>query len=256
MKTVGIIGYGRFGALLASLLKKDFQVSVVESDPERSQAAQDAGFTVAQLSDISQLDILVFAVPISAIADTIKKAAPYVENHQLVLDICSVKVYPASLMKEYLGGCQIITTHPMFGPDSARNGLTGLQVAICPVTADEHNVQMLINFWQSLGTETIVTTPEEHDKDAAYSQAFSYSVARILLGVDLGGIKLRTRSFDLLTEVAQLSADDSEQLFHDMLYYNPYYKDMKAKLSASIMSTREKLDEIEDEQDSTKLFAS
>lgn len=256
MKTVAIIGYGRFGELLARLLKKSFEVSIVEASLERSQSAQAAGFNVEQLSTIGRFDIVVFAVPISAIADTIKDAAPYVIRSQLVIDICSVKVYPASLMKEYLSDCQIIATHPMFGPDSAQNGLAGLQVAICPVSTDESNVQMLVDFWQGLGTQTIITTPEDHDKDTAYSQAFSYSMARILLGLDLTGVKLRTRSFDLLTEVAQLSADDSEQLFHDMLYYNPYYKDMKSKLSASIESTQEKLNEIEDEQDTAKPFAS
>lgn len=254
MKTVGVIGYGRFGELLAGLLKSDFEVTVIEPDKGRLQAAQGAGFDIAELSDIGKLDVIVLAVPISSIADTINEISPYVTEDQLMMDICSVKVYPANLMKKHLAKCQLIATHPMFGPESASNGLKGLQVAICPMTANDDNVQMVVGFWQKLGVQTIVTTPEDHDKNAAYSQAFSYSIARILLGVDLSDVNLRTRSFDLLSEVAQLSANDSEQLFHDMLYYNPYYKEMKAKLLTSVDSTRTKLEEIEREQDTTKIF--
>lgn len=255
MKTAGIIGYGRFGELLASLFKQNFRVTVIETSQERARAARDAGFATIPLRDIGKLDIVVFAVPISAIAETIKKAAQYVAPNQLVLDVCSVKVYLATLMEQHLSQCQLLATHPMFGPDSAANGVHGLQVAICPITASDSNVQMVVGFWQQLGAKVVMTTPENHDKDAAYSQAFSYSIARILLDVDVRDITLKTRSFELLAEVGHLSAKDSGQLFHDMLYYNPYFKSMKQKLFAAIDSAQDKLDEIEKEQDTTKLFA-
>lgn len=254
MKTVGVIGFGRFGELLAALMKKDFSITIVEQNAERKQAAQAAGYNVAELKNIASLDILIFAVPISAIEKTLIEASRYVSENQLVLDICSVKVYPANAMKKYMSHCQLIATHPMFGPDSASNGLSGLQVAICPLTSDEDNTQLIVDFWQKLGVTIIMTTPEAHDKDAAYSQAFSYSVAKIILGADIGKVKLRTRSFDALMKVAELSANDSDQLFHDMLYYNPYYKDMKVKLLASMAAASQKLEEIEKEQDVTKIF--
>ncbi len=254
MKTIGIIGFGSFGELLANLAKNEFEVTVIELSPEREQLARSAGFATAKLKDIGRLDILVFAVPISAIEDVVKEAAQYTSDDQLALDICSVKVYPATVMKKYLGNCQLIATHPMFGPESASKGLSGLQVAICPLSASQDNVQMIKDFWQKLGITTIITTPEDHDTDAAYSQAFAYSIAKILLGIDIGEVKLRTRSFDALMEVARLSANDSDQLFHDMLYYNPYYIKMKEKLLSSINNIEQKLNEIEAEQKTKSIF--
>ena len=254
MKSAGVIGFGSFGELLANLLKNDFKVTVVEQNPERKQIAATLGFDIAGLKDIASLDILIFAVPISAIEETVRKASAYVAEGQLVLDVCSVKVHPANVMKKYLGQCQLIATHPMFGPESASKGLSGLQVAICPLTAHDDNVQLIVDFWQKLDVKTIITTPEAHDKDAVFSQAFAYSLAKIVLDMKVGEVKLRTRSFDDIMDVASLSANDSQQLFHDMLYYNPYYKGMKMDLLAAIAVTTEKLDEIEAEQNATKIF--
>ena len=50
----------------------------------------------------------------------------------LVLDVGSVKVEPVAIMKELLPETVgIVGTHPLFGPQSAQNGIHGLQIAIC-----------------------------------------------------------------------------------------------------------------------------
>jgi prephenate dehydrogenase len=144
----------------------------------------------------------------------------------------------------------------MFGPDSASHGLQGLQVAICPLTISDSNLHRILRFWQKHGVTIVTTTPEAHDRDAAYSQAFTYSMAKIILGMQMDDVKLKTMSFMALSEVARLSANDSDQLFHDMLYYNPYFKAMKAELLASMATTEARLVAIEQEQTTTKIFSS
>jgi hypothetical protein len=67
-------------------------------------------------------------------------------------------------------------------------------------------------------------------------------------------VGFKTRSFEALLQVAEFSANDSEQLFHDMLFYNPYYSEMKGQLESSIELTRLQLDEIEAAQSKVKLF--
>lgn len=254
MKTVAIIGYGRFGELLAQILRSDFTVTVVEADAKRIAAAKMSAIELIELKHIVSSDIVIFAVPISAIDKVVQDAAPYIHDGQLIMDVCSVKVYPARIMQRHLNNCQIIATHPMFGPDSASKGLKGLQLAVCPINASDANVDMISSFWAQLGVEVILTTPEAHDRDAVYSQAFTYSIAKIILGVDISGVKLATRSFNAIAEVARLSANDSAQLFHDMLYYNPYFKSMKADLIASTDDMKAVLQTIEDEQDQTQIF--
>lgn len=170
------------------------------------------------------------------------------------MDICSVKVHPANVMRKYLPNARLVATHPMFGPDSASKGLAGLQVAVCPLNVDETVTNEVVSLWKDIGVDVIVTTPEAHDKDSVLSQAFTYSIARIILGMNLSAVKLTTRSFNDIADVARLSANDSDQLFHDMLYYNPYFKAMKKEMLDSIVSTTNQLNQIEKEQVGTGIF--
>lgn len=256
MKHIAIVGFGRFGELLADLLAPDYTVAVVESDPARRAAATGKGYNAIALQDIAASDTVVFAVPISAIEQVVAEAAPFITPQHVAMDICSVKVHPSNVLRKHVPQAQIIATHPMFGPDSASKGLAGLQVALCPLTASEATVAEVAAAWKRLGLEVVMTTPEQHDQDAVLSQSFTYSVAKIILNMHLPAVNLTTRSYNALTEVARLSANDSEQLFHDMLYYNPYFKSMKAKFTAAMDSTRTLLRSIEDEQNRTQIFDS
>lgn len=65
-------------------------------------------------------------------------------------------------------------------------------------------------------------------------------------------IKITTKSFDSIKKVADFSANDSDQLFHDMLFYNPYFKEMKNKLENVISATSEILNKISSEQSEAK----
>lgn len=254
MNKIAIIGYGRFGELLCELLAPKFELAVVESDEARRELAREKSIELLNLEDLARFDTVIFAVPISSLDSVVASAAVYITDNQLVMDICSVKVHPANVLRKYLPKAKLVATHPMFGPDSASRGLSGLQVAICPLNVTDEVTTEVCALWKGLGLDTLVTTPEAHDKDSVLSQAFTYSIARIILGMKLADVKLTTRSFNAITEVAYLSGKDSPQLFHDMLYYNPYFPGMKAELMGSINSTLGKLDEIETEQRESGIF--
>lgn len=254
MKKIAIIGYGRFGALLCDLLTPNYEVAIVERDEPRQVLAAEKSLRIINLDNLNEFDAVIFAVPISSFENVVATAAQYISNNQLVMDICSVKVHPANVMRKYLPNARLVATHPMFGPDSASKGLAGLQVAVCPLNVDETVTNEVVSLWKDIGVDVIVTTPEAHDKDSVLSQAFTYSIARIILGMNLSAVKLTTRSFNDIADIARLSANDSDQLFHDMLYYNPYFQIMKKELIASIDSTIERLDQIEKEQLDTGIF--
>jgi len=252
MKKAAIVGFGRFGELLASLGKSSFDLYIVENNPEKAKAARAQGHTVIPFERVADADFVFLAVPISEIEQTLVTLAPLVDQHHVVMDLCSVKVHPTKLMQKHLTNSQILGTHPMFGPDSAKRGLKGLQVAICPLRVEPENLKIVTDFWAGHGLDVIETTPEAHDKDSVYSQAFTYSLAKIILNMNLPNITFKTRSFNDLTEIAALSANDTEQLFHDMLFYNPYFSDMKAELQAAIAKTNVILARVEAEQAKNK----
>lgn len=255
MKSVAIVGFGRFGEMMADLCKQSFDVSVVVRSEEKAARAEEKGFSVVQLENIGKVDVVILAVPISSIESVAKQTANYVLPDQVIVDVCSVKVYPAQVLKKHFAKKQILATHPMFGPDSAKKGLKGLRVAFCPVRVEQKNINMLRDFWEQFGVEVIETTPEKHDRDTVYSQAFSYTIAQILLGVPTSHITFTTRSFDDIREIAGYSKNDSYQLFHDMLYYNPYLKQMAKELRSSINKVMGRVAAIEGEQRASDPFS-
>lgn len=133
-------------------------------------------------------------------------------------------------------------------------GCKGCKSRSAPLHINPVDAQLVRDFWTSQGVVVTETTPEQHDRDSVYSQAFTYSVARIILNMRMPEVGFRTRSFDNLTQVAEFSANDSDQLFHDMLFYNPYYPEMKKQLEGAIAQTQQRLDEIATEQSEVKPF--
>lgn len=247
-KQIGIIGFGRFGQLLANLLKPDFTVRIVESDGEKQTTAKKQGFEIVSLAALKDADTIWLAVPISEIESVLKRLAPIISKSQTVMDVCSVKVYPARLMRQYLTNCQTIATHPVFGPDSTKQGLDGLKMALCPLAADKQTVQFWQDFWKGKGIEVIQTAPEKHDRDMIYSLAFTQTLARLVGQMEIPDLLLTTRNFEAVKTVTDLSLNDTDQLYYDMLRYNPYFPEMKAGFLKAANETLKQLDEIAGEQ--------
>ena len=124
--TIGIIGFSRFGQLLAKILKPYGEVFVCNRS-DRSAKAKELGVEWTSLEQVCQADWIFVAVAISATEEIIKKIASLLKKGSLVMDVCSVKVYPSQWLKKYIPrNNEIMATHPMFGPDSAANGTKDL----------------------------------------------------------------------------------------------------------------------------------
>jgi arogenate dehydrogenase (NADP+), plant len=128
------------------------------SRSDYTDIANEMGATYIPLSDpdaflAQNLDVIVFAVSIMSFESTIREFVPYLEkdlerrrkqassssssrNGQqqqqvvhgpLIVDVLSVKEHARSVLLDLLPvECDILTTHPMFGPDSGKNGWTNL----------------------------------------------------------------------------------------------------------------------------------
>lgn len=227
-----VIGYGRFGELLASLLKKrGVKLAIIETDKLKARRARDEGYQLIDITKIGEWDYIFLCVPISRLTETAKAIKPFVTKKHTIVDVCSVKQYPMDCLRATLPDASIVGTHPMFGPDSAQVGLAGSRLALCSEPGSLEQAAAIRNFWQSYDINVIETTPDLHDRDAAYSQAFAYIMAKIALAMELPDITFRTRSYDWIEEIARLSGNDTEQLFHDIIAYNPYVPEMVERLT-------------------------
>jgi len=228
MLNLGLIGFGRFGQFAAMHLRSRVPLFVWDPRDLRKRAAS-LGLTWATMEEAASCQIVVLAVPISELSAALTEVVPYLRPGALLMDTCSVKMAPVQWMTAAAPPeVEVIGTHPLFGPQSARAGIEGLTLVLCP--ARTHRTDMVQSFLSQMGLDVIVTTPEEHDRQMAYAQALTHFVARGLAASGLRDQALRTPTFDQLLRVVETVSRDSRELFDDMQTYNPYAAEVRARL--------------------------
>eukprot|EP00591_Stephanopyxis_turris_P009223 CAMPEP_0195509892 /NCGR_PEP_ID=MMETSP0794_2-20130614/2693_1 /TAXON_ID=515487 /ORGANISM="Stephanopyxis turris, Strain CCMP 815" /LENGTH=468 /DNA_ID=CAMNT_0040637211 /DNA_START=136 /DNA_END=1542 /DNA_ORIENTATION=+ len=175
--SIGIIGFGRFGQFLARTFAKHGTKVVVTSRSDYTDIANGMGVSYIPLSDMKSflnqdLDVIVLAVSIVSFEDTVKSLVTHMnaakaDNNMsqrfqcpLIVDVLSVKEHPRKLLLDYLPvECDVLCTHPMFGPDSAKQGWHGqnfvyertrvdtvvLNPAFPPVEDGSHHVEKFLD---------------------------------------------------------------------------------------------------------------
>ena len=243
---VGVYGLGRFGAFWAELLAKHFPVTAWSRNADRPAPP---GVRRVSLPELFQADIVWLCPAISSMDEVLTEIAPLVRPGQVIADTCSVKIVPSKLMLERLPGhAQLLATHPMFGPDSAKAGLEGLPV----VLHDLRGAAEPLAFWKqtftNLGMNVLLLTPEEHDQAAAYTQGVTHFLGRVLDDMGLAPHSIATRGYQRLLDLVQQTCNDPFQLFLDMQHFNPHTPAMRADLKRSMERISARLDTSEGPQ--------
>ena len=221
--TMGIIGFGAFGQLIAQHLAPYFDISAYDPMPVV------AGTKMTGLAHAAACEIVVLAVPVAALRETVLAILPYISAGTLVLDVGSVKIQTATIMRELIPAhIDVVATHPLFGPQSAQHGLAGLKIALCPVHGGRH--AEVAQFLQAkLGLEVTITTPQDHDRDLAIVQGLTHLIAKVLTRMEPLPSRMTTRSFDLIVEAIDMVRDDAPEVFHAIEVANPYAADVRAQ---------------------------
>ncbi len=233
---VGIIGFGRFGRIAARIIQSGFPgVRILVFARKRERLGKSGGIEFTTLDDVCSSDVIVPCVPISAFEEVIKSISGKLKPGALVVDVCSVKVYPVEVMTKYLpAGVEILATHPNFGPDSARRGLKGLKIILHKVRISASRYDRIKQSCQALGLEVLEMSPEEHDKLMAYSMAYTHLIGRVGERMNLKNTPIDTQGFAQLMKVQDYVVNDTFTLFQDMQRYNPYAKEMRRRLRQAL----------------------
>lgn len=239
--TIGIIGLGKFGTLTSAILEKDFDVKIYHyKDTEEKRAlAKKLGAEFVDFETICQSDIIIITVPISKTEAMIKEIGKKVKKGALVMDACSVKVYPCRWLQKYIPeNVEIMGTHPMFGPVTSKFDLEkkdwkidDKQVVLCPLRIAKEKFDCIKKYLEKLGIEVIETTPEDHDKQNAKTLSLVHFVGRSLVKAGVGEQKIYTPGYADLLKIIPHTNDDKWQLFCDMNNFNPYAKSVIRKFT-------------------------
>ena len=240
---IGIIGFGRFGCLMSKYLTGEFEVYAYDIE-DKSAAIRKAGVVAATLEEVCRQKMVILAVPISDIRNVLNKIAPLLGSDTLVVDVCSVKVYPVQWMKELLPNhVSILATHPMFGPDSAAKTLVGSKIVLCKVRIDDEHYSQIKSYLASKHLTVIETTPEEHDKEIAVSLALTHFIGRSLSEFGASQQLIDTEGYKRLLHILEVVDHDTWQLFLDMNHYNPYAREKRKIFMDAMHSIEEKLNQ-------------
>jgi prephenate dehydrogenase len=234
---IGIIGFGRFGKLLAKYLKDDFSLSIFDNHitPKDKKLYTSTKIKFSALEETAEKEIIILTVPISSFAGVLNKIKENVHSGSLIIDVCSVKEYPVKMMKKILPeNLQILGTHPLFGPDSASDTLKGKKIILCPVRIPHKRYLDIAKYLVSKGLIIIKTTPEEHDQQTAWTLCLTHFIGNTLAEVNIMPQKLDTLTFRELLHIKETVTNDTIELFYDMQTYNPYAKKMREKVEKSM----------------------
>ena len=236
MKSIGLIGFGRFGKTLASILQKGFIVRVYDKIPNQSMHK----IETVDFESISKEEVIFISVPIRNFKAVIEKLSDKIRGDQTIIDVCSVKKYTESVMLDYLPkNAGIISTHPMFGPDSFKDS-NDLKMVMCNTRDCYNQFQYWERFFQQQNIKIIKMSSDEHDRLASNTQGITHFLGRLLKEYDIRSTKIDTKGYEALLKIVEQTCNDTWELYTDLQSYNPYTNLMQEKFSKALKNLKEK----------------
>lgn len=228
----GVLGFGRFGQMVVRELEPHGEVVV--HDPHETAAFPVRNVSLEQAATARSV---ILAVPIRRLEETLRTLVPHLQAGTLVVDVASVKTYPLSWMESILpSDVDYVGTHPLFGPDSAKTGLSGHRMVIVPGRIGPVRLDRMHRFLHRIGLRTVTTTTEVHDRAMARTQALTHWLGRALGEFGAAQESIDTHGYRLLLQVSTWASRDQRQLFEDMHRFNPYSAEVRARFRAALES--------------------
>ena len=209
MKTV-IIGLGLIGGSIGiDLRKRGVATSLIGVD-ENQDHCEDAvrlgivDKTVSMEKALPEADLVIVAIPVTAITKLIPHVLDAVNSNTIVIDTGSTK---ASICKSVIGHkkrSQFVAAHPIAGTETSGPGaaFSGLfrkkTMIVCERNlSSEKALSVADKVFEALEVKPIYMEPVEHDKHVAYVSHLSH-VSSFLLGQTVMDIEKDEKNiFDL-----------------------------------------------------------
>ena len=229
---IGIVGYGRFGSALASLLTER-GYSWLGWDPLTQVPSEHAAANLPELTANS--DVLIMAVPVTTFESALITLRPYLQERHTVMDACSVKQNPCLLMDRILGNeIPHIGCHPLFGPLSIARA-EPLRAVLCASKQHPESVKIARSLLESIGCEVNEQDAASHDRFMALTHAMAFFIARGLLDLGIGDdLRWAPPSFAALASSIAAVRADAGHLFNAIQRENPYAGPTRRRLIESL----------------------
>lgn len=243
MRELGIVGFGSFGQFIVPFLKPFFSISVYNRS-DRSEDAKRLGVKYESLQTVAEKPIVIMCVPVQFMEESLNAVKTFIQPNALVVDVSSVKIKPLALMKAALPEhSNIVLTHPLFGPQSGKNGIEGLNMVLCPTTNNMLTRTIYRFLRYNLKLNVLERTPELHDQQMAYVQALTHFVGRAVNEMDIPDVEQKTQAYQYLLNIKRNLGQDSMDLFLTIENENPYAKEVRKSFIEELNKLNKRLEE-------------
>lgn len=243
---VGIIGFGTFGQFLGGrFAQAGWQVSAWSREDVQKEA-EDRGVTfyhdVAELCDAG-CDVVILSMSILSFAEVVSQLPLQKLAGTLMVDVLSVKAYPKEYLRRVLpSACDILCTHPMFGPDSGRESWEGLTFMYEKVRVRNQDFcERFLAFFAEAGCTMMEMSCEKHDTFAASSQFVTHTTGRILEKLDLKETPINTQGYRQLLRLVENTVHDSFDLYYGLYSYNTSAKEQLTRMEDALREVKNSL---------------
>jgi len=240
---LGLMGVGAFGRLMLKHLMPHFDVRAFDPSPEAVAYGRELGIAMVSPEEVAQAELILLGPPVQRMGEAVEMIKDHLKPGALVMDVGSVKYNIAQLLqKELPEHVDIVCTHPLFGPQSGKNGIAGLKMVVCPVR-NEARAQKVADFLRSkLELNVFVITPEAHDREIATVMGLSHLIAKVLLEMEPLPRNLTTKSYEKIIEGVDMLRYDSMELFLAIERDNPFSLDVRKAFFAKADALRQFLE--------------
>lgn len=248
---IAVVGFGNFGQFLAKTFVRQGHTILAYSRSDYSDVAKELG--VSYFSDADDLceehpDVILLCSSILS-TEQVLRSLPVqrLKRRTLFVDVLSVKEFPRSLFFQNLPpDFDVLCTHPMFGPESGKNGWNGLPFVYDKVRvgSDESRVSrchQFLDIFAREGCRMVEMSCAEHDRHAAGSQFITHTMGRVLEKLGLESTPINTKGYKTLLNLVENTAGDSFDLYYGLFMYNVNAMEQLERLDHSFESLKKQL---------------
>ncbi|KAH7840379.1 hypothetical protein Vadar_016192 [Vaccinium darrowii] len=244
---IGIIGFGTFGQFLSKTMIKQGHTITATSRSDHSQLCSHLGISFYREIDgflEAENDVIMLCTSILSLPEVVK-SIPFhrLKRPALFVDVLSVKEYPKQVLLQVLPPeLDILCTHPMFGPDSGRDGWKDLIFVYDRVRIrDEIVCSSFLQIFATEGCKMLEMSCEEHDKLAARSQFLTHIICRTLSEMAIESTSIDTKNFQTLVKLTESTTNNSFDLFCGLFIHNRFAKEELKNLEVALEKVKQKL---------------
>lgn len=240
-QSLGIIGVGAFGAFMAGYLAPHFDLVLCDPYKNVARLAKKLRAHMGTAEKAAACDIVVLAVPVQKLEGVLRAIKNRLRPGALVIDVASVKMKPAALMEKILPkNVAVIGTHPLFGPQSGKQGIKGLNIAVCEIRGGRAACASRF-LKKTLRLNVMRTTPAAHDKELAYVQGLTHLLAKVVVALKLPRFRFTTKTYELVDQAVEFIRYDSDELFKAIERENPFAPEAKKAFFTAARGLERKL---------------